>query len=153
PLAPVGLSVTGLPNPYTAGTVIGVTVTAVDTYGNPASGYTGTIHFSSSDGQASLPADYTFTAADGATNTFLVTLKTAGAQSFGLADTVNAAFSSSQTGIVVIPAPASVFTFTGLPASATAGVAQTFLLTAFDAYGNRAQYLGTVVFSSTDAQA
>jgi hypothetical protein len=152
PLAPAGLSVTNLPSPDTAGIALSVTVTAVDIYGNRAFGYTGTVHFSSSDPQASLPADYTFTAADAGVHGFLVTLKTAGTQSFGIADTVNAAFSSTQSGIVVVPAPASVFTFTGLPSSTTAGVPQTFIVTAFDAFGNRAPYLGTVVFSSTDGQ-
>jgi hypothetical protein len=152
PLAPASLSVTGLPNPYTAGTAA-VAVTVVDIYGNRASGYTGTIHFSSSDAQASLPADYTFTAGDAGTHTFVVTLKTPGTQSFGVADTVNAGFSSTQSGIVVIPAPASVFTITGLPSTTTAGVSQTFVVTAFDAFGNRAQYFGSVVFSSSDSQA
>jgi len=42
-----------------------VTVTAFDQYGNIATGYTGTVHFGSSDGQAVLPApDYTFAGAD-----------------------------------------------------------------------------------------
>jgi hypothetical protein len=152
PLAPAGLSVTSLPNPYTAGTTA-VAVTVVDIYGNRAAGYTGTIHFSSSDAQASLPADYTFTAGDAGTHTFVVTLKTAGTQSFSVADTVNAAFSSTQSGIVVIPAAASVLTITGLPSSTTAGVQQTFVVTAFDPFGNRARYFGSVVFSSSDSQA
>jgi hypothetical protein len=153
PLVPASLSVTSLPRPYTAGTVVGVTVTAVDIYGNRAPGYTGTIHVSSSDAQASLPADYTFTAADGGTHSFLVTLKTAGTQSFSVADTVNPAFASAQSGIVVNPAAASVFSFTGLPASTTAGTPQTFTITAMDAFGNRAPYFGSVVFSSSDSQA
>ena len=47
-----------------------VTVTAQDAYGNTATGYTGTVHFTSSDGQAVLPADYTFAAGDNGTHTF-----------------------------------------------------------------------------------
>jgi hypothetical protein len=152
PLAPVSLSVTSLPNPYTAGTTA-VVVTIVDIYGNRATGYSGTIHFKSSDAQASLPADYTFTAGDAGTHSFVVTLRTVGTQSFGVADTVNAAFASTQAKIVVIPAPASVFTITGLPSSTTAGVSQTFVVTAFDPFGNRAQYFGTVGFTSSDSQA
>jgi len=35
-------------------------VTASDAYGNLATKYTGTVHFTSSDGSATLPADYTF---------------------------------------------------------------------------------------------
>src|SRR5262249_8723300 len=82
PLAPAALHVTSLPSPETAGTVSNVTVAAVDIYGNLAPGYTGTIHFSSSDPQASLPADYTFTPADNSSHMFQVTLKTASTQSF-----------------------------------------------------------------------
>jgi hypothetical protein len=152
PLAPAGLSVSSLPSPYTAGTLSGVAVTAVDIYGNRAPGYTGTIHVSSSDPQSSLPADYTFTAADASTHSFPVTLKTAGTQSFSVGDTVNAAFASVQSGIVVVPAAASVFAFTGLPATTTAGVPQTFTITAEDPFGNRAPYFGTVSFASSDSQ-
>src|SRR5262249_41791110 len=49
-----------------------LTVTAYDAYGNVAPGYTGTVHFSSSDGNpnVNLPDDYTFTAADGGRHTF-----------------------------------------------------------------------------------
>src|SRR5262249_31271008 len=61
-LAPSSLTMLGVPNQTTAGASISVTVAALDIYGNAASGYTGTAHFSSSDVQAGLPADYTFTA-------------------------------------------------------------------------------------------
>jgi hypothetical protein len=66
----------------TAGSPFGVTVTAEDAANNPDPYYRGTAHFTSSDGQASLPSDYTFTAADNGTHTFAAgaTLKTAGSQ-------------------------------------------------------------------------
>ena len=48
----------------TSGAPCVVTVTAVDAAGNTDPGYTGTVHFSSSDPLAQLPADYTFTAGD-----------------------------------------------------------------------------------------
>jgi hypothetical protein len=94
-----------LPSPYTAGTTLGVIVSSVDIYGNKAAGYTGTVHFASSDPRASLPADYTFTTADAGAHSFAVTLKAAGTQSFSVADTVNPAFATTQTGIVVNPPP------------------------------------------------
>src|SRR5262249_41398496 len=47
-----------------AGTPVSVTVTARDTYNRAVPGYTGTVHFTSSDPLAVLPGDYTFTAAD-----------------------------------------------------------------------------------------
>jgi hypothetical protein len=46
-------------------------VTAVDVFGQTAVGYRGTATFSSSDKFANLPADYTFTGADGGTHTFI----------------------------------------------------------------------------------
>ena len=46
-----------------------------------ATGYRGTVTFTSSDSQAGLPANYSFGAGDDGTHTFSVTLKTAGTQS------------------------------------------------------------------------
>ncbi|MFO0953221.1 MAG: hypothetical protein U0835_19110 [Isosphaeraceae bacterium] len=70
-------------NPATlaAGSTYSVTVSALDAVEAVGTGYTGTIHFSSSDVQAGLPADYTFTADDAGVHTFNVTLRTAGAGS------------------------------------------------------------------------
>jgi hypothetical protein len=83
-----------------------VTVTAKDAYGNTAKGYRGTIHFTSSDSRAVLPADYTFTAADAGTHWFSksvcgITFKTAGTRSVTATDTVTVTITGSQTGIVV----------------------------------------------------
>src|SRR5439155_5010553 len=47
------------PASATAGTSFSVTVTLTDASGNVATGYRGTIHFTSSDARALLPADYT----------------------------------------------------------------------------------------------
>src|SRR5262249_35737459 len=65
-------------SPTTAGAAGTVTLTAKDSFGNVATGYRGTVHFSSSDPRAILPADYTFTAADAGLHTFSATFKTAG---------------------------------------------------------------------------
>src|SRR5205085_9382715 len=74
----------------TAGDLIPLTVKATDAFGNAVVGYTGTAHFTSTDVQASLPADYTFTAVDAGVHTFPVVLKTATANgvvwSFSVAD-------------------------------------------------------------------
>ncbi len=151
-LAPNSLALVGVPSQTTAGSPMSVIVAALDIYGNPSAGYTGTVHFGSSDPQAILPADYTFTAADGGAHRFLVTLKTAGTQSLTVADTASPVF-SSQASIGVAPAMPSVWAVSGFPAGATAGAAQTFTLTALDAYGNVVTNPGTVHFSSSDAQA
>ena len=77
-----------MPATATAGTAFNFTVTAYDRYGNVATGYTGTIHFTSSDASAMLPANYTFTSANAGTHTFSATLKTGGTQTITATDTV-----------------------------------------------------------------
>src|SRR5207245_7869571 len=87
PAAASTLSVTAFPSPVTAGTAGGFTVSAQDAYGNVATGYAGTVHFSSSDSQAVLPANATLSTGTG---TFRATLTTAGNQSLTPTDTVSA---------------------------------------------------------------
>ena len=128
-------------------------MTAQDQFGNTASGYTGTVHFTSSDGQATLPANYTFTAADAGVHVISVILKTAGTQSLTATDTATSSITGSQTGIQVRPATATHFQISA-PASVQAGVAFTITVTALDAYGNTATaYTGTVHFTSSDGKA
>jgi hypothetical protein len=85
-----------LPATAVHGTPVAVTVTLVDAYGNVATGYTGTVHFSSSDAQAVLPANYTFSAADAGQHTFAVTFGTTGVQSLTVKDTLSAVLNSTQ---------------------------------------------------------
>jgi hypothetical protein len=154
PAAASTLVVTGYPSPTTAGISHNFTVSAKDAYGNTATGYTGTVHFTSSDGQAALPGDYTFIAGDGGTHTFSATLKTAGSQSITATDTATASITGKQTGITVNPATASSLAVTGYTSPTTAGVSHNFTVTARDPYGNIATgYRGTVHFTSSDGQA
>ncbi len=85
----------GFPVTITTGTPGALTVTLQDAYGNLASGYRGTVHFYGSDPQASLPADYAFTAADGGSHTFSVIFNTAGVQTVAVTDTLNGALTAS----------------------------------------------------------
>jgi hypothetical protein len=136
----------------TAGAPLSVTVTALNTFGNVATGYGGTIHFTSSDGQAGLPADYTFGAGDQGVHTFTVTLKTAGGQTVTATDTGNGSLAGF-TDVTVSPAAASQFTLSA-PAGATAGAAFSVTVVAFDAFNNIATgYGGTVHFTSSDGLA
>jgi hypothetical protein len=98
------LAVSGLATPRTAGAVGTVTVRAVDAQANTTAGYRGTVHFTSSDPAAVLPADYAFVSGDAGAHTFSVTLKTAGTQSITATDTVPPSITGSQTGIVVVAA-------------------------------------------------
>jgi hypothetical protein len=146
--------VSGFPSPTTAGAASSCTVTAENASGTTATSYTGTVHFSSSDGQAGLPADYTFTAADAGVHTFSATLKTAGTQALTATDTTSASVTGSESGITVHAGAASMFLVAGFPASTTAGVAGSFTVTARDLYGNRVSgYTGAVHFSSSDVKA
>ncbi|MGZ5508772.1 MAG: WD40/YVTN/BNR-like repeat-containing protein, partial [Limisphaerales bacterium] len=63
------LTVSGYPSAISAGASGGFTVTVRDGYGNLDTGYKGTIHFTSSDSQATLPADYSFARSIDQTNT------------------------------------------------------------------------------------
>src|ERR1700693_6245205 len=79
--------VTGFASPTTAGIAQTFTVTAQDAYGTAVNtAYTGTISFTTSDGQAVLPQAYTFTSADAGVHAFTATLKTAGSQSLTVTD-------------------------------------------------------------------
>jgi hypothetical protein len=81
------LVLSGLPATVPAGMAEPLTVTVRDATGNVVTGYTGTVHFQSSDRAALLPADYPFTSADQGQHTFSVTLNTAGAQTITVTDT------------------------------------------------------------------
>jgi uncharacterized repeat protein (TIGR01451 family) len=61
------------------------------------SGYTGTVHFTSSDPLAVLPADYTFVAGDAGAHTFSFTLNTLGDQTITATDVHSSGFIGSTT--------------------------------------------------------
>ncbi len=147
------LAVTGFPSSITAGVAGSFTVTVQNADGTTDTNYTGTVHFTSSDGQAVLPADYVFTAADAGRHTFSATLKTAGTQSITATDATTASVTGTDGGLTVNPAAASKFILTA-PVSVSAGTAFSLTLTVEDAYGNVVTgYSGTVHFSSTDTKA
>jgi hypothetical protein len=136
--------VSGLPDSTTAGQTQSVTVSVLDNKGDVLTGYTGTIHLTSADPQAGLPADYHFTAADAGVHTFNVTLKTAGWYSVTATDTAAPNLSATQF-ISVTPAEFSGLRIVYLPSSVPTGAA--------DASGNAVTgYTGTVHFTSSDVQ-
>jgi PKD repeat protein len=100
PAAANTLVVTSFPSPTDEGIAHNVTVTAMDGYGNTATGYTGTVAITSSDGTATLPAN---AALVNGTGTFSVTLNTAGSQSITATDTVTATITGTQSEITVNP--------------------------------------------------
>jgi phage protein U len=151
PAAATRLTLGGLSNTI-AGTGQTATVALYDPYGNVASGYSGTVRFSSSDVQAALPASYTFSSGDAGVHQFSVTLKKAGSQNVTATDTGNGSLSASQT-MAISPAAAASLTLNGL-SNTIAGTGQTATVALYDPYGNVASgYSGTVRFSSSDVQA
>jgi hypothetical protein len=146
------LVLTGLPNSATAGTALGVTVTAKDVFGQTAFGYTGTVHFTSTDNRATLPGDYPFAAGDNGSHTFTdgVTLVTAGSQAVTATDTASSSVTGAGT-VAVSPAAADHIVVSG-PDSASAGVHFDLVVTIQDQYGNTVTgYTGTVTFATDDS--
>ena len=138
------------PATATAGTTVGFTVTALDASNRATTNYSGTAHVTSTDGQATLPANAVLT---NGTGNFSATLKTAGSQTITATDTVTASITGTSTSVTVSPGPTSLFSVT-TAASPTAGTSFSFTVTAFDAFNNTAtSYSGTVKFTSTDTQA
>ncbi len=139
--------VSGFPSPTVAGVAHSVMVTAKDVYGNMATGYSGTVAITSSDGKAVLPVSAGLI--DGV-GSFTVTLETAGSQSINATDTVT----NSITGylaVTVNPNSGTRLVVTSSGGTQTAGVPFTILVRAVNAYGNTAtSYVGTVVFTTSD---
>lgn len=136
------LRVRGLAN-ATAGSAQSAIVTLRDAYGNFATGYRGQVHFSSTDAQAVLPANYTFTASDAGVHTFTneVTLKTAGSRSVRATDTSAGSLTGAAT-ITISPGPTKRLdvVFSSIPGTAIPGqtVRVGIDITASDGYGNLA---------------
>ncbi|HEV2686946.1 MAG TPA: FG-GAP repeat protein, partial [Bryobacteraceae bacterium] len=142
-------AVRGFPSSTTAGVSGTFTVTVKTASGDRATGYTGTVHFTSSDGKASLPANYIFTAADAGIHTFRATLKTAGTQSITARDTVTGTITGTEGGIRVKPAAASKLLLRA-PAKVRSGVPFSLTVTVKDSYGNAVTgYTGTMHLKST----
>jgi len=87
-----------VPTTATHGTAFTVTVAALDQNNNTVSSYGGTIHFSSSDRSASLPADSTLTNGSGS---FSVTLNATGNQAVTVSDTSNGTLTGTSAFVMV----------------------------------------------------
>ena len=103
PAAAASLTVAGFPGTPYAGAAGSVTVTVLDAYGNRATNYRGTIHFTSNDATAALPGDYAFSSGDAGTHIFSkgVTFNSGGTRFITVTDTATATITGTQSGIVV----------------------------------------------------
>jgi photosystem II stability/assembly factor-like uncharacterized protein len=138
------LELTGFPVSASADNPFSFHVTALDQFGNVATSYTGTLHFTSTDPGATLPADSALSAGQGG---FTAALVTAGDQTIGVGDGVLSATSPT---IPVAPGPTTELVVSA-PPTATAGTPFDFEVDSFDAFGNPTPgYTGTLHFTSTD---
>ena len=144
---PVGLQLS-LPSSATAGTPIGVTITALDANGLTAPSYTGTVGFSSSDTNASTPAGAQITSGGTLTLANAIIFHLAGPQSITATD-VTYKVPPATRSVSVQPGPLASLVLASLPNPSPLGQAQFFTVAAFDTYANLAtNYRGTLHFTS-----
>jgi len=91
-----------VPSTATAGVTIQVTVMVLDASGNVVPSYAGTVHFTSTDAQAGLPADSKLT---NGTATLPAALMTTGSETITATDTVTASITGTSSSISVSPEP------------------------------------------------
>jgi ELWxxDGT repeat protein len=132
----------------TAGVPFTVTVQALNDFGGIDPNYRGTVQFTSSDGRAALPDDFTFTAGDAGRHTFAgVTLFAAGPQTLTVGD-LSADTLTATGSILVHPGPVDSFAVV-VAGPVIAGQPFDLTVTALDAYGNVVtDYQGQVSFLS-----
>ena len=100
-----------------SGMALSLTVTALDASNNLVTSYSGTLHFTSTDGQATLPANSTLT--NGTAN-FSAKLKTSGNQTITATDTATASITGTSN-LINVSAPGSLAITSGAPPSGTVG--------------------------------
>jgi hypothetical protein len=107
-----------MPDALGAGDPASATLTAYDSNGNVATGYTGTVHFTATDGTATLPVNYTFIGTDAGVHTFPngFVLNTAGSHVITVTDTVTLTITGSK-GVRVGPPTPTGFTATAVSPS------------------------------------
>jgi hypothetical protein len=144
------LRVTASVSSVAAGTSFRITVSARDATGVIAPSYRGTVRFTSSDGYAALPDDYTFTAADAGVKTFAVTLGTADTQTITATDTVSGSLTATVS-VTVVPGPLAFYWIYPDFDTPTSGVPFDLYVFPFDAFGNLlTDYTGEIAFYSPD---
>ncbi|NTX59100.1 lamin tail domain-containing protein [Myxococcus sp. CA051A] len=148
------LALTGLVAPVIAGQSQSVEVTAFDGFDNVAKGYSGTVRFTSTDPEAELPGDYTFTAQDQGRHVFSdVVLANMGLRRVTATDTANAQLTAFME-VEVTNDAAHHLDLEGLPTQAAAGGSHTLTLSVRDRFGNLVTgYTGEVDFASDDPRA
>jgi hypothetical protein len=153
PAVLASLALDGVPTAKAAGEPFAMTVTARDAFGNTATGYRGTVRFSSSDAAAVLPADAAFSAADNGRKSFALSFRKQGAQTFTVRDTAVSGLTVTSAAVAVRSGAAARIQ---LSLSGTFKVDDPHTLTAQvrDAFGNAVtDFAGSISFASSDLAA
>jgi hypothetical protein len=138
------------PASASVGTAFSFTVTAMDMNGNTVASYSGTVHFTSIDAQAVLPANSMLTNGSG---TFSATLKTSGSETITATDTASSSITGTSSPISV-SGPATHFSVAAVSGPAGTRSPSTLLVVALDASNNQSSgYTGTVQITTSDAKA
>jgi hypothetical protein len=128
-----------IPNSTTAGAAVTLTVTAEDAAGQTIPSFVGTVHFTSTDPNATLPSDYTYQGADGGSHSFAssAVLRRAGIQAISVRDTQQTTISGT-INIAVTAADLDHF-IVAAPPNAQAGITLSGVnVSAQDPFGNAA---------------
>jgi hypothetical protein len=138
----------------TAGTGVVFTVTAEDQFNNTATGYTGTVSFTSTDTGASTKLPGASPLNNGV-GTFTATLTTAGNQSITATDPntsgVTGTITSIKPAMVTVVAAQATHFVVSAPSTTVAGSNMLFTVVAEDQFNNTATgFTGNVTFTSTD---
>jgi hypothetical protein len=152
---PASTLVVPIPSTVALSAPINITVTALDSYGNKATTYQGTVHFSSSDPRAVLPGNYPFTTGDQGSHTFSIIPGTLGSQSITVADIANPSISATTSfSVVAIAGVVTKLVISGIPPIIPVyddtGTDLSFTVTAKDYYDNTiTSYRGSVQFGAS----
>jgi putative cell wall-binding protein len=158
---PISLLATGVANAATAthfsvsapasasvGDAVTITVTALDSNNATATSYAGTVHFTSNDTGAVLPANSTFS---GGVGSFTVRFSAAGTKHVTVTDTTTSSITGT-SGTVNVTQNTTQLSVTA--AASTAGKSFVVTVKALDGSGNVVTgYSGTVKLTSSDSAA
>ncbi len=141
-------AIDAIPSPQQVGTPFDLILTALDRFGNQASGAIGSVDLTTTAGAAS-PSTLTFTESDGARHTERITVSGVGTgRTVSLAD--SAGRSATSNSFTVTAGPAVRLALDAISSPQIAGVAFDLAVAARDAYDNVATgYAGTVELATT----
>jgi hypothetical protein len=144
------ITLAGMPSQVGIESAVPVTLTVRDSFGNPVTDYSGTLHVANTDAAAPAIPDVVLTPAMGGTATIPVTFFTDGNQSIIVSDATNPALTGTAT-THVNHGTASAYVLSALPASAVAGTPMVLTIKAVDRRGNLVtDYPGAARVSSAD---